>query len=128
MRHLGVGAVKTYSDPLTYFHDLRFCFDVKSLFTVTACYCAGHIVTTAYKLPRGAWFDKLNVSAPHYLAEIIVHVSVGVALGMRSSTWWLLTGYLLLNHIQLAADKQRFYRQKFDEFPKDRKMLIPKIL
>lgn len=68
------------------------------------------------------------MSAPHYLAEIIIHVTVGVALGMRSSTWWMMTGYLALNHVQLAADKQRFYSQKFDDFPKRRKMLIPYIL
>ena len=93
------------------------------------CVCfSGHIVTTAHKLPLGGWFDKLNVSAPHYFAEIVVHVAVGVALGMRSSTWWMLTAYLVLNHVQLAANKQRFYRQKFDDFPKHRKMLIPYIL
>jgi len=88
----------------------------------------GHIVTTAHKLPSGGWFNRLNVSSPHYLAEIIVHVTVGVALGMRSSTWWMMTAYSVMNHVQLAADKQRFYRQKFDDFPKDRKMLIPCIL
>jgi len=85
-------------------------------------------VTTAHKLPRGGWFDRLNVSSPHYLAEIIIHVTVGVALGMRSSTWWMMTGYLMLNHFQEAADRQRFYRQKFDDFPKDRKIMIPYIL
>ena len=84
-------------------------------------------MTTAHKLPVGGWFDKLNVSSPHYLAEMIVHVTVGVALGMRNSTWWLMTGYLALNHVQLAADKQRFYRQKFDDYPKRRKILIPYI-
>jgi len=91
--------------------------------------CAGHIVTTTHKLPRGGWFDSLNVACPHYFAEVVIHVSVGVVLGMRSSTWWLMTGYLALNHFQLAVDKHRFYRQKFaEDFPKDRKMLIPYIL
>ena len=89
---------------------------------------AGHIVTTSHKLPRDGWFDRLNVSTPHYLAEVVVHVTVGVALGMRNSTWWMLTGYVLLNHAQLAAVKQRFYRQKCDDFPKHRKMLIPYVL
>jgi len=89
---------------------------------------AGHIVTTAHKLPHGGWFDRLGVSTPHYLAEIVVHVAVGVALGMRCSTWWMLTAYLALNHAQKAADKQRFYQQKFDDFPKQRKILIPYIL
>jgi len=68
------------------------------------------------------------VSTPHYLAEIIIHVTVGVALGWRNSSWWMMTAYLALNHMQLAADKQRFYSQKFDDFPKHRKMLIPYIL
>jgi len=89
---------------------------------------AGHIVSTDHKLPRGGWFDKLNVSFPHYFAEILVHVTVGVALGMRSSTWWMMTGYLVLHHVEMAADRQGFYRQKFDDFPKHRKMLIPYIL
>jgi len=98
------------------------------LWTLGVVLISGHIVTTAHKLPRGGWFDRLNVSAPHYLAEIIAHLSVGVALGMRSGTWWMLTAYLAINHAQLAADKHRFYRQKFDDFPKNRKMLIPYIL
>lgn len=84
-------------------------------------------MTTTHKLPSGGWFQRLNVSTPHYLAEIIVHLSVGVALGMRNSTWWMLTGYLALNLAQLAADKQRFYRQKFEDFPKQRMILIPYI-
>ena len=96
------------------------------------CHCiirlflnAGHIVTTAYKLPRGGWFDSLNVSSPHYFAEILVHLAVGVAMGMRNETWWLATGYLIVHHVQLSADRHRYYRQKFDDFPKDRKMLMP---
>jgi len=49
-----------------------------------------------------------------------------MVLGMRCSTWWLMTVYLTLNHLQLAANKQRFYRQKFiEDFPKSRKMMFP---
>ena len=85
-------------------------------------------MTAAHKLPSGGWFDHLNVASPHYFAEIVIHVSVGVVLGMRASTWWMLTGYLVLNHLQLAADKHRFYRYNFDAFPKNMKMMIPYML
>lgn len=94
---------------------------------------AGHIVTTGYKLPRGGWFDRLNVSSPQFLAEILVHVAIGVSLGpptarLSAFTWWLLTGYVIVNHVQLALDKQLLYRAKFEDLPKDRKMLVPHVL
>jgi 3-oxo-5-alpha-steroid 4-dehydrogenase len=94
---------------------------------------AGHIVTTGYKLPRGGWFDRLQVSSPQFLAEVLVHVGIGLALGSPLSrpsafTWWLLTGYVVANHVQLAYDKQLLYRAKFEDMPKDRKMLIPYVL
>jgi len=86
-------------------------------------------VTTGYKVPRGGWFDRLNVASPHYLAEIVVHVSVGLALGACNTTWWLLTGYVVINHAHLAYDKIAFYRGKFaEDFPANRKMLLPGVL
>jgi hypothetical protein len=90
-------------------------------------------VTTGYKLPLGGWFDRLQVSSPQFLAEALIHVAIGLALGPPTSrpsafTWWLLTGYVFVNHVQLAYDKQLLYRAKFKETPKDRKMLIPYVL
>jgi hypothetical protein len=87
---------------------------------------AGHIVTTGYKVPRGGWFHTLNVVSPHYLAEVAIHVAVGVALGGRNITWWLLTAYVLVNHFHLAYDKVLFYRHKFGhDFPASRHILFP---
>jgi len=91
---------------------------------------AGHIVTTGYKLPRGGWFDRLKISSPQFLAEILIHVAIGLSLGLpfsRSSafTWWLLTGYIIVNHAYLAYDKQLLYRAKFEDLPRERRMLVP---
>jgi len=90
----------------------------------------GHIVTTGYKLPRGGWFDRLKISSPQFLAEVLVHVAIGLSLGLPFShssprTWWLLTSYVIANHAHLAYDKQLFYRAKFEDLPPERGVLVP---
>lgn len=86
---------------------------------------SGHIVTTSYKMPQGGWFDKLGVSNPHYLAEIMIYVMIGVVLGMQNCTWWALTAYIVTNQIYRAYHTHQLYMYKFEDYPKDRKMLIP---
>lgn len=86
---------------------------------------SGHIVTTSYKMPTGGWFEKLGVSNPHYLAEIMIYGMIGVVLGMQNSTWWAITAYIVANQIYRAYHTQQLYVSKFEDYPKDRKMLIP---
>ena len=85
-------------------------------------------MTTGYKQPSGGWFETLNVSCPHYLAELLIHGAVGVALGAPAPTWWALTACVGVTHLRHALDTQRFYRAKFDDYPPQRSMIFPYVL
>lgn len=77
--------------------------------------------TNDYVIPRGGWFEY--TACPHYLFEIVAWL--GMALLSRHLFAWIawlgMTGYLLARSRNTLA----WYRQKFPEFPKDRKALLP---
>ena len=81
-------------------------------------------MTTAYKMPKGKWFER--VSSPHYFAEIIVYISVGVLLGSSACTWWLLTAYVFAVNMFLGYSTRLWYLTKFaEDYPKDRIVVTP---
>jgi hypothetical protein len=86
-------------------------------------------VTTGYKLPRGSWFDRLDVNCPHFLAEIATSCAIGLSLLDQSPfTYSLLIGYTVLSHAHLAYNKQLFYRAKFrEELSASRAMIVPRV-
>ncbi|KAK2159918.1 hypothetical protein LSH36_143g01001 [Paralvinella palmiformis] len=84
---------------------------------------AGHIVTTAYKLPNSEWFDL--ISGPHYLAKILIMASLGIVLGRGCTTWYWLSAYVITNQLYLAHGTHKLYLQKFENYPKHRKVIIP---
>lgn len=84
---------------------------------------AGHIVTTAYKLPNNEWFEL--VSGPHYLAKILIVTSLGIVLGRGCTTWYLLSAFIITNQLYLAHGTHNLYLQKFENYPKHRKVIIP---
>ncbi len=65
------------------------------------------------------------VSCPHYLAEILIYSSLGMMLGLRSHTWWLLTAYVATAQVRLAYNTHMWYKNKFADYPKERAMLAP---
>jgi hypothetical protein len=80
--------------------------------------------TKEYILPRGGWFEY--VACPHYLFEIIAWVGI-VLLSRHLFTWIALlgmAGYLLARSLKTLA----WYRQKFPNFPQERKALVPFLL
>lgn len=74
-----------------------------------------------YVLPRGGWFEY--VACPHYFFEIIAWV--GVVLMSRHLFALIallgMAGYLLARSHKTLA----WYREKFPDFPKNRKAIIP---
>ena len=76
-----------------------------------------------YVIPHGDWFDY--VSCPHYLAEIVIYAGILVASGGLDATVWLLFLFVVANLIFAAAETHRWYRLKFDTYPKSRKAIIP---
>jgi len=78
-----------------------------------------------YRIPQGGLFKY--VSSPSYLTEIISF------LGFAIATWSLGAVFVLLisaaNLIPRAFQTHRWYQEKFpEEYPADRKVLIPYIL
>lgn len=74
-----------------------------------------------YVIPRGGWFEY--VACPHYFFEIVAWV--GVLLLSRHLFALIalvgMAGYLLARSRKTLA----WYREKFPNFPKNRKALIP---
>jgi len=86
---------------------------------------SGHIVSTGYKIPRGDWFEY--VSCPHYFSECLIYLSICMVLGGFNYTWWWLTSYVCLTQVFLAMNTHKWYQTKFEDYPQNRKMLIPYI-
>ncbi|MCS6994069.1 MAG: 3-oxo-5-alpha-steroid 4-dehydrogenase [Anaerolineales bacterium] len=80
--------------------------------------------TDGYVIPRGGWFE--HVACPHYFFEIIAWI--GIALLSRHLFAWIalvgMAGYLIAR----SHNTLTWYRQKFPDFPKHRKALIPFLL
>lgn len=76
-----------------------------------------------YVIPYGDWFKF--VSSPHYLAEIVIYTGLVVASGGADLTIWLLWGFVVANLVFAAAETHRWYLRKFDNYPKNRRAIIP---
>lgn len=79
--------------------------------------------TELYVVPHGDWFEY--VSCPHYLAEIVIYAGLLLASGCSDLTLWLLFGFVVANLVFAASDTHRWYRQKFDDYPRERFAVIP---
>ncbi|WNJ19399.1 DUF1295 domain-containing protein [Pontibacter sp. G13] len=79
---------------------------------------------TGYSIPYGGWFRW--VSCPNHFGEIIEWV------GFAMLTWsWAGLSFAVwtaANLIPRALDHHRWYQDKFAEYPKNRKAVIPFIL
>ncbi|KAF8406516.1 hypothetical protein HHK36_008605 [Tetracentron sinense] len=79
--------------------------------------------TDEYVIPHGDWFEF--VSSPHYLAEIVIYAGLLVASGGSDLTIWLLFGFVVANLVFAAAETQRWYLRKFDNYPRNRRTILP---
>ncbi|MQL87831.1 hypothetical protein Taro_020389 [Colocasia esculenta] len=78
-----------------------------------------------YVVPHGDWFEL--VSCAHYLAEIVIYAGILMASGGLDATVWLLFAFVVTNLVFAAAETHRWYRHKFDSYPRNRKAVIPLI-
>ena len=78
-----------------------------------------------YNIPQGFWFTYC--SSPHYTAEVVLYV----ALITLSDSWgistFLLMTMVLMNLGLSATMTQRWYLDKFEDYPKRRWAMIPGI-
>lgn len=77
-----------------------------------------------YKIPRGKLFDY--VSCANYFGEIVEWWGYAVATPSMASLAFAL--FTSANLIPRALSHHRWYRQRFDDYPRHRKAIIPWIL
>jgi len=79
---------------------------------------------THYKIPRGFLFNR--VSCPNHLGEIIEWVGFGIMTwsmpGLSFAVW------TAANLIPRTLNHHRWYKEKFHDYPEDRKAVIPSVL
>ncbi|XP_078115833.1 polyprenal reductase isoform X1 [Sander vitreus] len=87
---------------------------------------SGRVETLAHRVPEGGWFEL--VSCPHYLAELLIYVSLSLVFGGLSLTWWLVVLYVLFNQALAAQLCHELYISKYESYPRHRKAFIPFVL
>ncbi|CAB1332081.1 unnamed protein product [Coregonus sp. 'balchen'] len=87
---------------------------------------SGTVETLAHRVPSGGWFEL--VSCPHYFAELLIYVSLGIVSGSHTLTWWFVVLYVLFNQALAAQLCHEFYTSKFQSYPQHRKAFLPYLL
>lgn len=77
-----------------------------------------------YFIPKGGLFEF--VVCPHYLFEIITWL--GIALLSRHLAAWLILLFIIDYLSARSIRTLKWYHDKFSEFPKDRKAILPFVL
>ena len=77
-----------------------------------------------YKIPRGWLYER--ISCPNYLGEITIWIGWSIA------TWsWAGLAFVMLtaaNLVPRALQNHRWYQDKFSDYPKQRKAILPYLL
>ncbi|GAQ88246.1 3-oxo-5-alpha-steroid 4-dehydrogenase 3 [Klebsormidium nitens] len=76
-----------------------------------------------YRIPRGDWFEW--VACPHYLAEILLYLGLVVVSEGKDLTIWLMFSWVVANLTYAAQLARRWYVTKFEDYPKERKAIVP---
>ena len=76
---------------------------------------------TAYKIPRGGMFRW--ISSPHYLGEIIQWTGWAILTWSLAGVAFAL--FTLCNLAPRAISNHRWYRERFAEYPVERRILFP---
>jgi hypothetical protein len=76
---------------------------------------------TGYRIPFGGGFTW--VSAPNYLGEIVEWI--GFALAARTLAAWAFAAFTVANLAPRALANHRWYRERFPDYPEDRRALLP---
>lgn len=79
--------------------------------------------SSSYSIPRGDWFEY--VSCPHYTAEVILYGCFSVILGLKHQTGVLVFIWVLINQTIASLMSHFWYQDKFENYPKQRKSIIP---
>lgn len=76
-----------------------------------------------YRIPYGDWFEF--VSSPHYLAEIMIYISLFL-LQKAKNIYIGLILLLTVENLSLGATVTHdWYKKKFKEYPQSRNRIVP---
>lgn len=79
---------------------------------------------TGYKIPRGGLYRYISV--PNYFGEIIEWTGLAIAACTPASLAFLL--FTIANLFPRALARHKWYQEKFEDYPKERKAIIPFVL
>lgn len=79
---------------------------------------------TGYKVPRGGLYEL--VSCPNYLGEIVTWIGWAVASWSLAGLCFAL--WTIANLLPRAVAHHRWYQEKFADYPRGRRALIPFVL
>ena len=79
---------------------------------------------TGYKIPRGGVFRW--VSAANYFGEIVEWI--GFALAARTGAAWAFALFTAANLVPRALSHHRWYRERFPDYPAERRAILPFVL
>lgn len=79
---------------------------------------------SGYKIPQGGMFSI--ISCPNLFGEIVEWIGFAVMCGSLQS--WSFAIWVAINLLPRALEHHKWYQEKFSEYPKQRKALIPFVL
>lgn len=77
-----------------------------------------------YRIPRGWLFER--VSCPNYLGEFLIWIGWAIATWSLAGAVFAL--WTLANLVPRALSHHRWYQEQFDDYPAQRKAVIPGLL
>lgn len=75
-----------------------------------------------YKLPQGDLFEY--VTCPHLFTEKLMYLCLTIILWGNNTFLFVLT-WVVANQVETAIMSHWWYKEKFPNFPKNRRILIP---
>ena len=79
--------------------------------------------SSTYSIPYGDWFKYL--SAPHYIADLLVYIAYLIISGGTCPLIWWLNIYTSSAMLYCAITTHYWYKETFKDYPKDRKSVLP---
>lgn len=76
-------------------------------------------------MPEGGYFDA--VSAPHMFFEVLMYTTLTIILAGNTS-WLFVFFWVVANQVENAWLSHKWYLETFDDYPKDRRAIIPGLL
>ncbi|XP_058789003.1 polyprenol reductase [Phymastichus coffea] len=84
----------------------------------------GVVITKQHKIPRGELFEY--ITAPLQFTEIILYLCMSIIL-REGSTFHYVTLWTVANQVECSYLAHTWFLNKFKDYPKSRKMIVPYI-